>query len=184
METKEKTEAQETKEEIKEEKAREKKAKKLFKALHKAQGGFFKDFKTFISKGNVIQLAVAFIMGAAFTTIVNSLVGDIFMPFFNLIFGGSHIDDLKWVIQKNLVIYYGKFIFAVLNFLLVAVVLFIIIKLAARAQKGIKKINKKGQVVIVPPPPPEPTKIEQLLADIKELLAKQTQKDVKDQNNQ
>jgi len=155
------------------ENAKEKKTSKVLKA----GGGFFKDFKAFISKGNIVQLAVAFIMGAAFTTIVNSLVGDIFMPFFNLIFGGSNIDDLKWVITDNLVINYGKFIFAVLNFLLVAFVLFLIVKLITRAERNIKKKLKKGEVAPTEPVVLPLTTSEQLLTDIKELLLKQEKKE-------
>ena len=163
--------------EVVEDKEGKKTTRKFIKKLQTTTGGFWGDFKKFISKGNVVQLAVAFIMGAAFTAIVNSLVGDIFMPFFSLIFGKTDISSLQWVISDDLIIYYGRFILAVLNFLLISLVLFLIIKIFANAEKGIKKL-KKNQA---PPPEPEPvivppTKTEELLTDIKELLEKNNKK--------
>ena len=155
--------------EEKKEAATEKKPKKKSKAVAQA-GGFFKDFKTFISKGNIMQLAIAFIMGVAFTAIVNSLVDDIIMQFFALIFGKNNIDQMAFTISGT-PIYYGRFIMAVIKFLLIALVLFFIIKAATKASKGFKKL-KKGEE---PPPPPAPvplTASEQLLTDIKELLKK------------
>lgn len=150
-------------EKIEPETQEEKKVSKFVKSFNKAQSNFVRDFKAFISKGNILQLAIAFVMGVAFTAIVNSLVGDIIMQFFSLIFGKSTIDDLTWVISGT-PIYYGKFIMAVINFLLIALVLFFIIKIASKAGDGMKKL-KKGQT---PPPPAEKT--EDILKDIRELL--------------
>jgi len=164
MDTEEK---EQIKEEQKVEKERAKRAKKLLNAVAKAERGFFKDFKVFVSKGNVVQLAVAFIMGAAFKAIVDSLVGDIFMPLFGLIFGESNIENWHW---KN--VYYGKFLAAIISFLLISLVLFFMIKLMSKAESGIKKIRKNGTPV-PPPPPPVLSKTEQLLTDIKQLLEKQ-----------
>ena len=173
-------ETEEQKTEITEDKKTKKSAKKAFKAMSKAGRGFGADFKAFISKGNIIQLAVAFIMGAAFTAIVNSLVGDIFMPFFSLIFGKTDFGGLKWVISNDLTIYYGRFILAVINFVLISFVLFIIIKIMSSAGKGVVKIktkNKKGEDVVVEVPvTPELTTTEQLLTDIKGLLLKEEDK--------
>ena len=151
-----------------------KKAKRVFEGIQKTGKGFFHDFKEFLSKGNVMNLAVAFIMGVAFTAIVTSLVNDIFMPFLSIIFGKSNIGDLAWVISPDLTIYYGKFILAVVNFLLIALVLFLMIKIYTRAGKGLKKL-KKGKPV---PEPVAPvlTKTEELLTDIKDLLVKQNEK--------
>jgi len=152
---------------------REKNAKKLLNKMTKGGKGFFNDFKTFINKGNIMQLAVAFIMGTAFTVIVTSLVNDFFMPILGLIIGGIDISNLSFTVG-TLTVVYGKFILAVVNFLLVALVLFIVVKIMTRAGKGIKKL-KKGQVAPPPAPPAAPvlTKSEQLLTDIKALLIQQ-----------
>jgi large conductance mechanosensitive channel len=150
-----------------------KKENRALKMLKKAEGGFFRDFKAFISRGNILQLAIAFVMGAAFTAIVNSLVGDIFMQFFSLIFGKSDIGELAWVINDT-PIRYGNFLMAILNFLLVALVLFFIIKIAAGAGRGFKKL-KKGETP--PPPPPPAEKVEDILKDIRKILQESDKRD-------
>ena len=153
----------------------EKRARKHLAKLQKAGHGFFSDFKVFISKGNIIQLAVAFIMGAAFTAIVTSLVGDIFMPFINAIFGRADVKDLTWSITDNIVIKYGNFIMAVMNFLLVALILFCIVKLAQRANNALKNLSKKKPGEKVEEDAPL-TKTEELLTEIRDLLQKQPPK--------
>ena len=96
--------------------------------------GFFKEFKEFISRGNVIDLAVGVIIGGSFTTIVNSLVNDIVMPTVGILFGKIDFTGLKYVISPasgdipESAIYYGNFIQNVVNFLLVAFVIFLVIK--------------------------------------------------------
>ena len=166
MNTEEKK-VEEAQAELSETKKEIKKERKRLAALKKSGGGLLKDFKDFISKGNVLNLAVAFIMGVAFTAIVTSLVNDIIMPFISIIFGKTDIGGLKWVVSPDLTIHYGQFILAVVNFLLVALVLFFIIKIATSAGKGYKKI-KKGQPV--PPPPPPADTTESLLKDILKVL--------------
>jgi len=155
-----------------------KRVKKTLARLRKAERGFFADFKAFISKGNIVQLAVAFIMGAAFTAIVTSLVGDIFMPFINAIFGHSDIAEMKWNMAGNIVINYGNFILAVINFLLVALILFFIIKMYGRAGKTMKLMKKRHPEVaekIEEAAAPTLTKTEELLTEIKELLKPKTE---------
>ena len=100
-----------------------------------AAKSFVSEFKTFISRGNVMDLAVGVIIGGAFQTIVSSLVNDIVMPIISLITGG--IDFSAWKIQLGVgenaaSINYGNFITAVINFLLMALVIFCFIKLMNR----------------------------------------------------
>ena len=87
----------------------------------------FKEFKKFISRGNAIDLAIAVVMGAAFTGIVRSLVNDIVVPLFGIFLGGIDFSDLSVTIGSA-AIRYGSFIQAVINFLIIAFVIFIIIK--------------------------------------------------------
>lgn len=123
---------------------------------------FFKEFKEFISRGNVLNLAVGIIIGAAFTAIVNSLVGDIIMPLIALL-GGKDITDWKLVLKEGveatptnpavaeIALKYGLFLQAVINFILVAFVLFLIIKVvmgvAARTQELKSKLSPKEEVI-------------------------------------
>ena len=92
---------------------------------------FFEDFKKFISRGNVMDMAVGVIIGGAFTAIVNSLVNDIFMPLLSLITGGFDIAGMSvsfGVGDNAATLNYGAFLSAVINFLLIALVIFCIIK--------------------------------------------------------
>lgn len=103
-----------------------------------------KEFKEFISKGNVMSLAIGVIIGGAFTGIVNSLVGDIFMPLISLITGGT--DFSSWVLtigsgDNAAAIKYGNFIAAAINFLLIAIVIFSLMKLTSKVVK--KKEEEK-----------------------------------------
>ena len=128
---------------------------------------FFAEFKEFISRGNVIDLAVGVIIGGAFTSIVNSLVKDIIMPFIGWIFGGIDFTNLKYVITPGTeeipeaAIYYGNFIQNVVNFLLVAFTIFCMVRL-------INKFRRKKEEA--PKAPPAPSKEEVLLTEIRDLL--------------
>lgn len=97
--------------------------------------GFIAEFKKFIMRGNVIDLAVGVIIGAAFQAIVNSLVDDIIMPLISLATKGVSFEDWVWKIGDASV-KYGNFISAVLNFLIMALVIFLIVK-------SINKVNDK-----------------------------------------
>ena len=128
-----------------------------------------KEFKDFIARGNVLDLAVGVIIGGAFATITSTLVESIIMPIVGIFIGG--IDLSGWVITvpnfiyggDPIVIGIGAFLNAVINFLIIAFVLFSIIK-AFNAFK--KKEEEK------PAPPPEPSNEEKLLTEIRDLLAK------------
>ncbi len=124
------------------------------------------EFKEFAMKGNVVDLAVGVIIGAAFGKIVSSLVGDLFMPALGKIIGGVNFSDLALSLGKDptgkeVLIKYGAFLQTCFDFLIIAFVLFIAIK-------GINRL-KKPEAPAEPPPPP---KSEVLLEEIRDLLAK------------
>ena len=132
--------------------------------------GFVQEFKEFISRGSVVDLAVGVIIGGAFTAIVNSLVNDIIMPVVGLIIGGIDFSELKYVITPatattpEAAICYGAFIQNVVNFLLVAFVIFLLVK-------GINKFHRK-QEVEEPVEEPELEENVLLLREIRDLLKK------------
>lgn len=107
------------------------------------------EFKEFISRGNVMDMAVGIIIGAAFTAIVTSLVTDMVMPLIGLLFGGIDFSGLSFTI-KDATIYYGKFIQAVINFFLVALSVFVIIKQLNRLKKKKEVVKKPVEPVIDP----------------------------------
>ena len=109
---------------------------------------FFEEFKKFISRGNVMDMAVGVIIGGAFTAIVNSLVNDIFMPLLSLITGGFDIAGMSvsfGVGDNAATLNYGAFLSAVINFLLIALVIFCIIKAMNTAKdKMLKKQEEEA----------------------------------------
>ncbi|MBP9500520.1 MAG: large conductance mechanosensitive channel protein MscL [Candidatus Promineofilum sp.] len=115
------------------------------------------EFKEFITRGNVLDLAVAVIIGAAFTAIVNSLVNDIVMPIVGVILGGVDFTSLA-VTVGDASITYGNFIQAIINFLLIALVLFLIVR-------SINQVSKKKEAAAA-----GPTAEETLLTEIRDLL--------------
>ena len=123
----------------------------------------FKEFKEFISRGNVLDLAVGVIIGGAFGKIVTSLVDDIIMPFIGLIIGGLDFSGLSIVIEKA-TIKYGMFIQNVVNFLIIAFSVFMIVK-AVNKVRRIKPEEKEEEPVVE-----APSKEEALLAEIRDLL--------------
>lgn len=124
--------------------------------------GLVGEFKEFISKGNVIDLAVGVIIGGAFTAIVTSLVNDILMPIIGLILGGMDFSTLSFGIGGAQVMY-GAFIQAVINFLIIAFVIFMIVK-------GINSMKRKEEEA--PAEPEAPAADIQLLTEIRDLLKK------------
>lgn len=119
-----------------------------------------KEFKEFIMRGNVMDLAVAVIIGGAFTAIVNSLVNDIIMPIIGAILGGVDFSSMA-ITVGDAAITYGNFIQAIINFLIIALVLFLLI----RAMNNMSRKKEEA-----PAPPPGPTAEEKLLAEIRDLL--------------
>lgn len=122
--------------------------------------GVIAEFKEFISRGSVMDLAVGMIMGAAFTAIVNSLVDDIVMPIIGVILKGIDFTALM-VSVGDANITYGNFIQAIINFLCISLVIFLLVK-------ALNKFRKKKEEA-----PPEPSKEEKLLTEIRDLLKDQ-----------
>lgn len=118
-----------------------------------------KEFRGFIAKGNVLDLAVAVIMGGAFGAIVTSLVNDILMPIIGIILGGRDFSSLAIQVGEASITY-GNFIQAIINFLIIAFVIFMIVRTAN---------NMKKEEEAAPAPPPGPT-TEDLLMQIRDLL--------------
>ncbi|MDD6491228.1 MAG: large conductance mechanosensitive channel protein MscL [Firmicutes bacterium] len=104
--------------------------------------GLIKEFKEFISRGNVMDMAVGVIIGGAFTAIVNSLVNDVMMPLLSLITGGFDFTSMCIVLGEGegaATLNYGAFIAAVINFLLIALVIFLLIKIINKIAKRKKE---------------------------------------------
>ena len=135
--------------------------------------GMISEFKEFAMKGNLVDMAVGFVMGGAFATVVTSFIQDVFMPAISPIMGGVDMADLKMgpisaaelneageVTKEAVYVNIGLFINALISFLIVAFVMFIIIK-------GMNKAKKKEEAAPAAPPANEV-----LLAEIRDLLAK------------
>ena len=136
--------------------------------------GIVSEFKEFITRGNVMDMAVGIIIGGAFTAIVTSLVNDLLMPVIGALFGGLDFSSLKYVVRaadeaagiEEAAIKYGSFIQAVVNFLLIATVIFLLVK-------GINKMRrKKEEPAPAPAPDPEPSEEVKLLTEIRDALKK------------
>lgn len=137
---------------------------------------FFKEFKEFAMRGNVIDMAVGVVIGAAFGKIISSLVDDIIMPLVGVATGGINFTDYKWVIQKAVIdsqtqevltpevtMNWGAWIQTLVDFIIVAFCIFVAIK-------GINQLKRKQEESPAPAPAPEPTKEEVLLTEIRDLL--------------
>ncbi|NCC74123.1 MAG: large-conductance mechanosensitive channel protein MscL [Sphingobacteriia bacterium] len=128
-----------------------------------------KEFKDFAMRGNVIDLAVAVVIGGAFGKIVTSFVADVLMPPIGLLLGGMNFTDLVITLKEAqgdvaaVTLRYGTFIQVIIDFLIIAFSIFLVIK----AINASKKKEKPAA-----PPPPAPTKEEQLLTEIRDLLKK------------
>jgi large conductance mechanosensitive channel len=128
-----------------------------------------KEFKSFAMRGNVVDLAVAVVIGGAFGRIVTSLVNDIIMPPLGVLLGGVDFKDLVLVLKKAteevdaVTMNYGMFIQNIIDFIIIAFAIFMIIK-------GINSLRKKEAEK--PADPPAPTTQEQLLTEIRDLLKK------------
>ncbi|MBI5131807.1 MAG: large conductance mechanosensitive channel protein MscL [Rhodopseudomonas palustris] len=137
-----------------------------------------KEFREFAMKGNVVDLAVGVIIGAAFGAIVSSLVGDIIMPIIGAITGGLDFSNYFTPLAKSVtanslaeakkqgaVLAWGSFLTLTLNFLIVAFVLFLVVR-------AMNRLKRKDEAA--PPPPAKPSREEELLAEIRDLLKAKT----------
>lgn len=144
-------------------------------------GKFLADFKEFALKGNVIDMAVGVIVGGAFGKIVASLVNDILMPVITLVTGGEGYKNLKYVIKEGsaatadgvaaveeVAINYGMFIQNIVDFFIIALSIFVALRLAMKL--------KKKEAEPVPEPAPEPSAEEKLLTQIRDILQKDSEK--------
>ncbi len=123
---------------------------------------FFKEFKAFIFKGNIMDLAVAVVIGAAFTQIINSLVNYIINPLINMLIKGIKFDHLVFEF-RGVELQYGLFLNAVLNFIVIGFALFLVVKMMMNIKKGFLK-EKEAE-----PEAPKETS-ESLLKEIRDLL--------------
>ena len=142
---------------------------------------FFNEFKAFISRGNVMDMAIGVIIATAFGKITTSLVNDVFMPFISWIFGSRDMTALNLivrpeildaegnVVQAAITIGFGTFVATIIDFILVALVVFMIVKAFNAARTAAEK-RKKAEEEAAPPAPPAPSKEEVLLTEIRDLL--------------
>lgn len=140
---------------------------------------FLTEFKEFAMRGNVVDMAVGVVIGAAFGKIVSSLVDDIIMPLVGVATGGINFTDYKWIIQKGttdadgtvltpeVVMSWGAWIQTIVDFIIVALCIFVMIKFMNNMRK------KKEEEPAPEPAPAEPSKEEVLLTEIRDILAKQ-----------
>jgi len=130
-----------------------------------------KEFREFAVKGNVVDMAVGIIIGAAFGKIVSSAVADVIMPPLGLMVGGMDFSDLVLTLKAAsgdnpaVVLGYGKFIQALVDFTIVAFAIFLLVK-------GINTLKRRDAAAAAVAAPPQPSKQEQLLTEIRDLLAK------------
>ena len=144
--------------------------------MSKKTTGFIAEFKTFIARGNVMDMAVGVIIGGAFGKISTSLVNDIIMPLISMLTGGISFDDWKFVLKEAVLdadgaevaaavsVNYGTFLATILDFLIVAFAVFCVIKAINAFHR------KKEEAPAAPPAPPEPSAEEKLLTEIRDLL--------------
>lgn len=129
--------------------------------------GLMKEFKEFAVRGNVVDMAVGIIIGAAFGKIISSFVADVMMPPIGMLIGGVDFSQLAFTLQQAtvdaeaVVISYGKFTQTVLDFIIIAFAIFMVIK-------GMNSLKKKEEAAPAAPPPP--SKQEVLLSEIRDLL--------------
>ena len=151
----------------------------------KKKKSIFTEFKEFISKGNVLDMAVGVIIGGAFTKIVNSVVSDLIMPALGTLTGNIDFAELKvvlnpatyaedgvTVVTEELAIRYGVFLDALINFLLIAICVFAVVKIIGTMRTKAEKLRKKKEAE-EPKPAPAPDPQIVLLTEIRDLLKKE-----------
>lgn len=147
-------------------------------AVKEKTNGFISEFKTFIARGNVMDMAVGVIIGGAFGNISKSLVNDVIMPFVSMLTGGVDFSDWKLVLRQAVMegdtvvkeaisINYGNFIATIVDFLIIAFAVFCLIKFINGLHR---KKEEPAPEPAAPPAPPEPSAEEKLLMEIRDLL--------------
>ena len=145
---------------------------------------FFADFKAFIMKGNIIDMAVGVVIGGAFGKIVTSLVADIITPLISILTGKVSLTELKWVINEavlaedgvtvvtpELALTYGNFLQNIIDFLIIAISIFVVLRTMTLAQKKLESLKKKEEEEKKEEAPKE-TELS-VLCEIREMLKKQ-----------
>ena len=141
--------------------------------------GFFAEFKKFIARGNVLDMAVGIAAGAAFTAIINSFVNDIINPIIGLLVGGVDFSELQIVLKHatettpEVAIRYGLFINAIISFIIISFALFLMVKTFNKLAEANKKKKEEAAKAAAPATPPAPPADIQLLTEIRDLLKKQ-----------
>ena len=145
---------------------------------------FFADFKAFITKDNIIDMAVGVIIGGAFGKIVTSLVNDIITPLISILTGKVSLTELKWVINEavldeagavvtpELALTYGNFLQNIIDFLIIAISIFVVLRIMVTAQKKLESLKKKEEEEKKEEPAaPAETELS-VLKEIREMLKK------------
>lgn len=142
---------------------------------------FVEEFKAFIAKGNVVDMAVAVIIGGAFSKIVTSLVNDIIMPVIGLVLGKMNVAEMKWVITPAVVdeagvettaevaLKYGNFLQTIIDFLIIAICIFVMLKIVLGAKDRLFHKKEAEEAAAEAAEPPKPT-TEELLTEIRDLM--------------
>ena len=149
---------------------------------------FFQDFKAFIMKGNIIDMAVGVVIGGAFGKIVTSLVNDIITPLVSILTGKVSLTELKWVINPavldeagveitpELALTYGNFIQNIIDFFIIAASIFVVLRVMTLAQKKLENLKKKEEEEAVEEEAPAETELD-VLKEIREMLKKENESD-------
>ena len=149
---------------------------------------FFADFKAFIMKGNIIDMAVGVVIGGAFGKIVTSLVNDIITPLVSILTGKVSLTELKWIINEavldeagavvtpELALTYGNFLQNIIDFFIIAASIFVVLRVMVATQKKLESLRKKEEEEKKEEAPEEPKETElSVLCEIREMLKKQNE---------
>ena len=149
---------------------------------------FFSDFKAFINKGNVVDMAVGVVIATAFGAITKSLVADVIMPLISLATGANSIKDLSVVLKEpvldeagavlteGITLNYGNFLQTIIDFLIIALCVFVFIRVLTKSAEKAKALlakKKEEEAAAEEAAPPEPSAEEKLLTEIRDLLKEQ-----------
>ncbi|MBQ8005071.1 MAG: large conductance mechanosensitive channel protein MscL [Clostridia bacterium] len=141
---------------------------------------FWSDFKEFIARGNILDMAVGVVVGGAFKDIVNALVNNIIMPIIGILTGGKSVEELKWILKAGtpdetgaivgeIAVQYGVFFQRIIDFLIIAFCIFVVLRVMIK----LKTLTEKKEAPAEEPAPAEPVETtDDILKDIRELLKK------------
>ena len=146
---------------------------------------FFAEFKKFITRGNVVDMAIGVAVAGAFTKIVNAFTNGFVSPIVGLITGGANLTDQKWILREaemqiledgtekvvspEVAFLWGNFVQMIIDFLIIALCIFMMVKVVSSIRKKAEALKKKEEEQ-KPAEPPKPSKEEELLTEIRDLL--------------